>query len=313
NEEIVGTALLIESVRAAEVPPPGVGVMTVTEAVPAVAMSAAGIAAVSCVALTKVVVRAAPFHCTVLPVTKPVPVAVSVKAAPPAVAVAGDTDVSVGAGLFTESGCAAEVPPPGVGVTAVTLAVPTAAMSAAVIAAVSWMALTKVVVRVAPFQRTVEPFTNPVPLTVSVKAAPPTVALVGVSPVIVGMGLSTGNACAAEVPPPGAGVNTVTCGVPAVAMSAAVIAAVSCVALTEVVVRAAPFHCTAEPLMNPVPFTVSVKSAPPKSVLDGDSDEAVGTALFIESVRAAEVPPPGVGVTTVTEAVPAVAMSAAGI
>jgi len=45
---------------------------------------------------------------------------------------------------------------------------------AAVIAAVSWMGLTKVVVRVAPFQRTVEPFTNPVPSTVSVEGrAPP--------------------------------------------------------------------------------------------------------------------------------------------
>src|SRR6267143_5645078 len=313
SEEIVGTALLIANVCAAEVPPPGVEVTTVTEAVPVVAMSAAVIVAVSWMALTNVVVRAAPFHCTVLPLTKPLPLTVSVKAAPPAVALVGDTDVSVGAGLFSENACAAVVPPPGVGVTTVTLAVPAAAMSAAVIAAASWMGLTKVVVRVAPFQRTVEPFTNPVPSTVSVKAAPPTVALIGVSPVIVGMGLLTGNVCAAEVPPPGVGVNTVTCGVPAVAMSAAVMAAVSWVALTKVVVRVLPFQRTVEPLRKLAPFTVRVNASPPANALPGASPLSVGAGLLIENARATEVPPAGGGVTTVTGAVPAAAMSAAVI
>ena len=42
------------------------------------------------------------------------------------------------------------------------------ATSAAAIAAVSWVALTKVVVRAAPFQRTLEPLTKLVPVTVSV-------------------------------------------------------------------------------------------------------------------------------------------------
>src|SRR5207253_5328227 len=73
------------------------GLRTVTDAEPAVAMSAAAIVAVSWVALANVVVRAAPFHCRVLPATKLLPLAVSVKAAPPAVAVVGDTDVSTGA------------------------------------------------------------------------------------------------------------------------------------------------------------------------------------------------------------------------
>src|SRR5437762_9464052 len=115
SDEIVGAGLLMENVRAADVPPPGAGVTTVTEAVPVAAMSAAGIAAVSCVALTKVVVRAAPFHCTVAPFTKPLPVSVSVKPAPPTIALAGDSEVSVGAGLFTANVCAADVPPPGAG------------------------------------------------------------------------------------------------------------------------------------------------------------------------------------------------------
>src|SRR3989454_1016756 len=310
---IVGMGLLTGNVCAAEVPPPGVGVNTVTCGVPAVAMSAAGIAAVSWVALMKVVVRAAPFHCTALPFTNPVPFTVSVKPAPPKGVLAGDSEEIVGAALLIESVRAAEVPPPGVGVMTVTEAVPAPGLSAAVIAAVSWMVLTKVVVRVAPFQRTVDPFTNPVPLTVSVKAAPPAVALVGVSPVIVGMGLSTGNVCAAEVPPPGVGVNTVTCGVPAVAMSAAVIAAVSCVALMTVVVRVLPFQRTVEPLTKLAPFTVRVNASPPANPLPGVRLLTVGAGLMIEKVCAAEVPPPGAGVTTLTEAVPAAAMSAAVI
>src|SRR6267143_2550975 len=310
----VGPPELTGKVIVADVPPPGAAVVTVTFAMAAASRSVAGIAAVSWVALANVVVRVAPFHCTVVePFTNPVPLTVSVKAAPPTVALIGVSPVIVGMGLLTGNVSAAEAPPPGVGVNTVTCGVAAVAMSAAVIAAVSWVALTKVVVRVLPFQRTVEPLRKLAPFTVKVNASPPANALPGASPLSVGAGLLIENARATEVPPAGGGVTTVTGAVPAAAMSAAVIAAVSWVALTKVVVRAAPFHCTPEPLMNPVPFTVRVKSAPPKSVLDGDSEEIVGTALLIANVCAAEVPPPGVEVTTVTEAVPVVAMSAAVI
>src|SRR5919108_53171 len=258
-------------------------------------MSAAVMAAVSWVALTPVVERGAPFHCTVLSGTKPLPVAVSVKAAPPAVALVGDSDVSAGTGLVTENVCAVEVPPPGAGVTTVTLAVPAVAMAAAVMTAVSWVALTTVVVRGAPFHCTVLPGTKPVPVAVSVKAAPPAVALVGETVVSVGMGLLTENVCAAEVPPPGAGVTTVTVAVPAAAMSAAVMAAVSWVALTTVVVREAPFHCTVLPGTKPVPLTVSMKAAPPTVAVAGATLVMVGTGLLTENVCAAAVPPPGAG------------------
>jgi hypothetical protein len=74
------------NVAAAEVPPPGAGLTTVTLAVPAAAMSVAGIVAVSCVGETNVVARAAPFQFTVEPLTKLPPLAVSVAAGPPAVA-----------------------------------------------------------------------------------------------------------------------------------------------------------------------------------------------------------------------------------
>src|SRR6266850_7703923 len=82
-----------------------------------------------------------------------------------------------------------EVPPPGVGVNAVTEAVPPVAMSEAGMAAVSWPAETRVVGRLAPFQRTTEPLTKFVPLTVRVNAGPPAVADIGFRLVVVGVGL----------------------------------------------------------------------------------------------------------------------------
>ena len=90
------------------------------------------------------------------------------------------------------------------------------------------------VFRAEPLQFTTEPLTKPVPLTVRLKATPPAVALAGEMVVMVGTGLGAliVKADAVEVPPPGAGLNTVTWAVPALAMSAAAIAAVNWVALT---------------------------------------------------------------------------------
>ena len=119
-----------------------------------------------------------------------------------------------------------------------------------------------------------------------------------------------------EVPPPGAGLKTVTLAVPAVAMSAARIEAVSWVEEPYVVVRFVPFHLTTEPEMKLVPFTVRVKPAPPAVADVGLRLVVVGTGLsgtLIVKVWELEVPPPGVGLKTVTLAVPAVAMSAAEI
>ena len=68
------------------------------------------------------------------------------------------------------------------------------------------------------------------PVTVSVNPAPPAVVAEGVRPVVVGTGLLAAlikKVWALDVPPPGAGLNTVTVAVPADTMSAAWIAAVS--------------------------------------------------------------------------------------
>ena len=84
----------IVNVRPFEVAPPGL--VTVTVAEPAVATSLAGIAADSCVEPAKLVVRAAPFHNTVEPETKFVPVTVRVNPALPAGALDGESDDRVG-------------------------------------------------------------------------------------------------------------------------------------------------------------------------------------------------------------------------
>jgi hypothetical protein len=146
--------------------------------------------------------------------------------------------------------------------------------------------------------------------------ATPVAPLAGVRPVKVGGVVSGGkmvNVCALEVPPPGAGVRTVTLALPDVAMSLAEMAAVSVVAETTVVVRGLPFHWTTEVLMKFVPVTVRVKAGPPAAADVGLRAVVVGTGLLIVKVRAPDVPPPGVGLKTFTEAVPAVAMSVAPI
>ena len=113
------------------------GLTTPMESVPAEAMSLAGIEAVSCVLLTNVVVRFEPFTWTTDPFTKFEPLAVSVKAGPPAVAVLGEMLASDGGELVTVKVSAVDVPPPGAGLKTAMDSVPAAAMSDAGIAAVN--------------------------------------------------------------------------------------------------------------------------------------------------------------------------------
>jgi hypothetical protein len=90
---------------------------------------------------------------------------------------------------------------------------------------------------------------------------------------------------------------TVIEAVPADAMSAAVMLAVSCVALTNVVTRAEPFQFTTEPLTKFAPFTVSVN---PVALHEGvELDEVVEDVTVdidggtIVNGLFPEVPPPG--------------------
>ncbi|MGH2506136.1 MAG: hypothetical protein ACRDHZ_01740 [Ktedonobacteraceae bacterium] len=82
-----------------------------------------------------------------------------------------------------------------------------------------------------PFHSTVDPDTNPDPLTVNVNAPLPADAEAGLSEIRDGTGLDDWivKTNALDVPPPGAGLTTVTTAVPAVATSLAGMSAVSCV------------------------------------------------------------------------------------
>src|SRR3989442_1608036 len=120
---------------------------------------------------------------------------------------------------------------------------------------------------------------------------------------------------ALERPPPGAGLSTLTAGVPAGARSAAAVAAGGWVLLREVVGRAARSQGTAEAATKLLPLTVSVTPAPPAVALLGVRALSAGTGFeaVMVKVTAAEVPPPGAGLNTVTWAVPARAISAAAM
>src|SRR5439155_622927 len=227
-------------------------------AVPAAATSDAGIDACSCVPLTNVVDRAEPFQRTDDVLTNPLPFTVTINAGSPAVALDGVSDSTLGTGFSIVNVRSPDVPPPGAAVNTDTCDVPATATSDAGIDACSCVPLTNVVARAAPFQRTTEVLTNPLPFTVTVNAGSPAVALDGVSDSALGTGFAIVNVRSPDVPPPGAGVNTDTCAVPAAVTSDAGIDACSCVPLTNVVVRGAPFQRTTDELANPLPFTVKV-------------------------------------------------------
>jgi hypothetical protein len=232
--------------------------------------------------LTKVVVKVEVFQCTLEPETKFDPLTVSVKAGPPALALLGEIELIAGTGLLTVNVFAADVPPPGPGFVTVTMILPAVAISAAEIAAVSWWLLENVVVRAAPFHFTTEVVTKFEPFTVSVKAAPPAVALAGEMEVTVGLGLLIVNVSEFDGPPPGGGFVTITGTVPAVARSVVRIWAVTLMLLTKVVTRAELFQLTVAPGTKFEPFTVSVKPAEPAVLLDGESDVSTGTGLLTE-------------------------------
>ena len=165
----------------------------------------------------------------------------------------------------------------------VTFAVPGLAMSVAKMAAVICVLLTKVVALGAPLKFTVAPFTKPTPLTVSVNATEPATALEGESKLIVEIALSIVKEIAFDVPP-GAGFVTVTLAVTAVAISVAVIAAVNCVAFTNVVVLATPLNFTTDVDTKPVPFTAREKAAPPAVALVGEREITVGAGPLMVKV-----------------------------
>ena len=82
-----------------------------------------------------------------------------------------------------------------------------------------------------------------------------------------------------EVPPPGAGVDTMTSAVAALATSAAEIEATSRLALTTVVGRGDPFHRATENASKPLPSIVSENAGSPARAPYGVSDVMLGTGF----------------------------------
>src|SRR3954465_4868284 len=93
------------------------------------------------------------------------------------------------------------------------------------------------------------------------------------------------NVCPFDVPPPGAGLKTVTGKLPPVSRSLAGIAALSCVELMNVVVRALLLKLTTEPDMKPEPFTVRTKPAPPEVLDAGEILLIIGAGFGASMVK----------------------------
>jgi hypothetical protein len=300
---IVGVGTVILKADDDDALPPAFA--TVILALPALAISAAGTAAVNCVELTKVVTSPVPFQLTVAPERKLVPFTVSVNADPPSVAELGLRLVMLGVGMPIGNAVAADGLPP-VFVTVI-LALPPLAISAAGTAAVTCMPLTNVVVSAAPFQFTTALLRKFVPFTVSVNAAPPAVAELGLRLVMVGVGMVIENVVAVDALPPL--LVTVTLALPTPAIRLAATVAVTCVLLTNVVARFDPFHCTVALLRKPVPFTVSVNADPPALAEFGLRLVIVGVGMLTGNTVAVDVFPPAF--ITVMLALPPPAINAA--
>src|SRR5207253_156000 len=163
------------------------------------------------------------------------------------------------------------------------------------------VALTTWVARPAPFSRTTELETKLLPVRVSVNPGLPAETLEGEMLESEGTGLLTVRVTAEEVPPPGAGLETVMDRLAPAVKSDAGIDAVNSVALTNVVARPAPLTRTTELETKLLPVRVSVNPGLPAELFECEMLESEGTGLLTVRVTAEEVPPPGAGLETVMD------------
>ena len=253
-------ACTIDSVSPPEVPPPGVGLNTVTVCVPVEENE--GMGAVSDVGDSCVVAAGAPSRRTTDDALKPVPVKNSVNAEPLTPTEEGESAVRVGAAFSTATEVAALVPPPGAGFRSVSACAPLSRSSAASTVALSAVALTRVAVRTAPSQSTSVPAMRPAAWIDSAVVTPPTSSVAGVTALIVGAGFTTVSDNGALAPPPGAGFVTTSDRVPvAVRLDAGTVTR-SCVGVTSLTSAAVPLTSACEPATKPVPVTVTTAEIP---------------------------------------------------
>src|ERR1039458_5914074 len=155
-------------------PPPHTSI----SAVPAVAIDAAGTAAVNCVGLSSAVVRACAFHRSVAPAEKFEPVTVSVNDGPPAVTEVGARAVIAGV-PFAVRVRVFDVGNPGRDTD--TASVPVFAINAAGMFTRISLASTRIAGKSDPLTCAVVPLTNPAPDIVRVNEGPPTSTAAGLS------------------------------------------------------------------------------------------------------------------------------------
>ena len=147
----------------------------------------------------------------------------------------------------------------------------------------------KVVARGSPLKRITEPVVKFVPLSVNVNGASPTVLVLGMIVLNVGAGLFIVKNNGADSPPVGLlGSKTVTAKVPAVAISAALIEVVSCVALTKAVARSVPLTRITKSILKLKPSTVSVNPALPAIAVEGVKLFRLGAAVVGELLSGLE-------------------------
>jgi hypothetical protein len=226
-----------------------------------------------------------------------------------------------------------EVPPPGAGVVTETWSgttvVTVVILPAGITDAIPLVPMNIDVGRAAPFHCTTEHGDKLLPFTVRGTGGPVSAsaaALVGEIELTTGKGRFvpvargfTENLREFEFVPgplPDTVMATAAEPVPRKAVSAGVIAALSCVALTRVVGRGEPFQLTTSPLSKPVPVTARVRPAGLQNgalfekVVDADSDVIVARAIW--NGICVDVFALAAGLATTTWAVPTEAIAAAG-
>lgn len=186
-------------------------------------------------------------------------------------------------------------------------------MALAGIRAVSCVGLTNDVATFTVLKLTCEPCTNPLPLTVSVNAGPPPVALAGERAVTSGCvsGPKIVRVSMLEVPPPGTpfeGVVTEMLAVPCAGISAVGIIIVRRVGLLYTVERAVPLKFTTELVSKFKPITNKIDEVSATTV-EGLMDEMTGERADKGNSTEVEAPPPGSGLNTNTTTVPSLSTS----
>jgi uncharacterized Zn-binding protein involved in type VI secretion len=163
------------------------------------------------------------------------------------------------------------VPPPGAGFATITASDPAVTTTEAGTVAESVPSEFKVVTRTELPTVICDAATKPVPVTVKVKSAEPTVTVDGENVVITGVGLATVSVAAPLVPPPGVGFETVTASGPTVATIEAGTFAESVPSELSVVGKDSLAMLICDAATKPGPVTVSVKSGEPTVTVDGES------------------------------------------